>query len=143
MNQLLLKDMIVGALAGYVPIYAMAPHFKKNCVKNGVKYTNVARYMFLIFIPLTIGVMFVLRKLNLENNFILMGIIFALLISSFGRFVGKVPTKVFGMKNPNMFHVYALIGWSIFYNTVDRICHTLFAGLSVGRWKKFFVVEFC
>lgn len=116
----LLKDVIVGLISGYVPIYATASHFEESCVKDGVSYTDIARYNIFMFIPVTIIVMNILRLTGQSNNYLLAGFIFAMTYSSIGRFIGDYTSKVFEMDNPNMFHVYAIVSWELFYNIVAR-----------------------
>ena len=133
MLSLLFKDVILGLLGGYVPILAMGKHFKKagTCFKNGVSFFNVAQFNPFIFAILFPILMTILRYFNISNNtsnnisnnYILMGIIFGVVISSIGRFIYEVPIRVFDMKNPNIFHIYGIITWTLFFNTMGRLVY--------------------
>lgn len=122
--QILFIDVIVGLLASFVPIYAMNPYFTdQNCMKNGISYLNIVRIMPIFFAIITPILMMIFRYLGLNKNtwsWLVIGFIYAMVISSIGRFMVGIPTKVMEMENPNMFHIFAIITWVLFFSLLAK-----------------------
>ncbi len=121
---IIFKDGLFGLILAYVPIISMSYYFDKETVKNEFSYTNMIRSVPIIFLILNILSMAIFRTLNINNMFII-GIIMSIIYSSIGRFMFNIPTRVFDMNNPNMFHIYALITWSLVYGIIGNIYYNL------------------
>lgn len=118
---MIIKDFVAGLIASFVPLTAMSFKFdNRDCTKNGFSFTNAVRTIPIFFGIINVIVFYLLRLLGIRN-FFLIGFIFAIIYSSFGRFVSGVPTKVFDMENPNYFHLYAIITWGLFYGIIIQI----------------------
>ena len=125
---------VIGLIASLVPLKLIAHQLETDpSVQKEINY-----YQFVKFSPLLFGIfnvifLYIMNEYFPEVNLWATGVIAGLLISSYGRFVQKLPTKVFKMTNPNIFHLYATIVWSIFYgfiaknilNTCDSNCANL------------------
>ena len=123
MKTIIIRDIIVGLLAGYVPINAMGSQMGKECEKNGFSFVSAARFTPLMFAVLFPVVMAILRYYGISKNYWILGLVFAVIVSSIGRFIMDIPRKVFEMKNPNWFHVYAIVAWELFFNTIARLVY--------------------
>lgn len=120
------KDIIVGLLAAYVPINAMGTYLNNNnCTKNGFSIVSTTRYTPLFFALLFPVVMSIIRRFGLHTNLYIVGFIFGIVISSIGRFIFKIPTRLFEMENPFMFHVYAIVVWTMFFLFMGRMVYSL------------------
>ncbi len=108
------RNLIIGLLASFVPIYMTSYKFINNCTKNGINYPQLVRNTPIIFAILNIILIPLFNYFNINNWFII-GAIFSIIYSSMGRFISGIPTKVFELENPNYFHLYALIIWTLFY----------------------------
>jgi len=123
---MIVRDMIVGLLAGYVPIHAMGSHLGKKCEKNGFSFNTMARFtplMLAVLFPIIMGILRYLSP-KWSKNYWVLGLIFALIISSIGRFGFDIPRKVFEMENPNWFHVYAIVTWELFFHIIARLVYS-------------------
>ena len=117
MNNNLTKHFTIGALSGLVPITLMS-FFFNNIIKNNYPYTTVVQLSPIIMgIIHTLVFTFLVEPFNLQN-FFMIGMIFAAIYSSYGRFVGEVPQKVFELEDPNYFHLYAIVIWGLFYYVI-------------------------
>ncbi len=108
------KNLVIGLLAAFVPIYLTSYEYKDNCIKNGINYLNIVRNTPIIFAILNIILIPLFNILGITNWYII-GALFSIIYSSMGRFISQIPQKVFEMNNPNYFHLYALIIWTLFY----------------------------
>lgn len=125
----ILQDIIVGLLAAYVPINVVGGYLEKQrlCKKNGFSVFETIRTTPIFFAVLFPILMELLRRLisyRIRENLFIVAFIFALVISSIGRFVTKTPSKLLEMKTPWMFHVYAIVVWQIFFQTLARIVYS-------------------
>ena len=109
---------IIGIIATFVPLNLIGAKMREDPTIS-YKYINLVKYGPIMFGLFNVALFYVTHKLNI-NNFWIIGVIASIFISSYGRFVQEIPTKVFKMKNPNMFHVQALLVWCLFYGIVAQ-----------------------
>jgi hypothetical protein len=124
MQHRFIKPIIIGLLASLIPIIIISYSIKKDNEINNQKYKNFDNLFFvqtIIFFVLFNSIFIPAIENSDYNEFYYKGLIAGLLISSFGRFVMNIPTIVLKMGNPNWFHVYAIITWSIFYEIIDYL----------------------
>ncbi len=120
----IIKDFIFGMLAAYVPIMAISSTFKDKMDKNGINYASFVRWTPFMFGIINAVFMALFRSLGI-HNFIVIGAIFSIIYSGIGRFYAKIPTLLFEMKDPNMFHLYALVTWTLFYGIFGSLYYNL------------------
>ncbi len=119
----IVKDFLIGTFTSFVPLYLMSYQFDdKDCIKNAFSFPNAVRTLP-IFFGISGVVAFYLFRLLGIHNFFLIGVIFAIYYSSIGRFYANIPTRVFELENPNMFHVYAVIIWGLFFGFIVRFLY--------------------
>ena len=85
-----IKDLAFGMLSAYVPLNMMSSQFGVNSTKNGFSYTNAIRFFPILFGVVNAGLMPMMRHMRINNYFII-GFIFAIVYSSFGRFMVEIP----------------------------------------------------
>ena len=122
-------NFVTGCLASLVPITILSTKYLTpdgSCSKNGIIYPKIVQQIIPLLIVLNMVMMPFLYYLKI-TNFIVIGVVMALIISGIGRFYSEIPTKVLDMKNPNHFHFYAILIWGLFYGIVisylHQICH--------------------
>ena len=114
---------IIGIIASLVPIYLIGIA-KENDENIDLNYFQFVRWAPLFFGIFNIILLFIMNIIGLNNCWII-GIIAGTIISSVDRFIQKIPTKVFKMGNPNLFHIYAIIVWGLFYGLIVKNILTL------------------
>jgi hypothetical protein len=112
-----IKDLVFGMLSAYVPLNMMSSQFGVNSTKNGFSYTNAIRFFPILYGVINAGLMPLMRHLRINNYFII-GFIFAIVYSSFGRFMAEIPQRVFEMEDVNRFHLQSVVTWGLFYGIV-------------------------
>lgn len=117
-------SIIIGSLASLVPIYLQSFAYDDRCIKNGISYPNSVRSIIPTFIFINIVSLYIFRKLNIKNYF-LIGAVLSVIYSSMGRYY-KVPQKVFGM-NPNKFQLQAIFLWSIIYGIIGFLLKNIYS----------------
>lgn len=113
---MLKKKIIVGFLLSFVPIFLTSFKFDKM-KKNDVNYKNIVRFAPFLFSFLHTIFMIIFEKYKIKNWYII-GATMSIIYSSIGRFLLDFPKKIFEMQNENMFHLYALIIWTIVYGLI-------------------------
>lgn len=118
------KDLFFGIIASFVPIIATSTKYTDRSQKGGIRYIDIVRWSPILLAAINIIGMKIFRKAGIYNLFTI-GAILSVVISGFGRFIVNIPTKIFEMKNPNLFHVYALFTWTIFYGIIGTFFYNL------------------
>jgi len=108
---------IIGIIASLVPLNLIGLAKEKD-PSIDINYYQMVRYAPIVFGIFNVIFLSIINKFFPKLNYFIVGAMAAIIISSYGRFVQNIPTKVFKMKNPNMFHVNAVITWSLFYGIV-------------------------
>jgi hypothetical protein len=110
--------LVIGLIASLVPILLVGSSAEKD-PSIDLNYYEFVRYTSMFFMIFNLIYLSLMEYLDVKNYF-LIGAIAALLISSYGRFVQEIPTKIFKLENPNMFHVYALLIWTPYYGIIGQ-----------------------
>ena len=115
-------DFLMGMLMAYVPIWILSYYFHNKSQIADINYSE-----FIISTPLIFGLINIIflpifRSLEI-NNFYLIGAIMSIVYSGIGRFYLNITDKVFQMNNPNMFHLYALVIWTVVYGIIGNIIY--------------------
>lgn len=96
----------------------------------GLYYTNkqspidISFHLFPIIIPILYGIFGLINKYVISkygiNYSILVGSVFGILLSSLGRFILNLPTKIFNFTNKNSYkvHIYAIIMYSFIFRFI-------------------------
>ena len=108
------RNIIIGLLASFVPLYLISIEFKNNCNKNNINFPQLVRSIPISFAIINIILIPFLNFLGIYNWF-LIGAVLSIVYSSMGRFISKIPQKIFEMENENYFHIYAFFIWTLFY----------------------------
>ena len=117
--------IIIGLIASLIPITLISREVNKSGVNFDIH--QIIKYgplFFVIFNVFYLSITNVILKNTLLNN-VSVGVIAGIIISSYGRFIQNIPTKVFKMKDPNMFHIYAMIFWGVYYGVMLSLGHNL------------------
>ena len=107
---------VIGLIASFIRIVLIGQYLEKNPdLQKELNYYQFVRYSPIFFGIFNIVFLFIMNNYFPKVGMWYGGILAGLLISSYGRFVQKIPTKIFKMDNPNMFHVWAAVIWCLFY----------------------------
>lgn len=103
--------IIVGLLASFIPINIIG-------INNNVKLRHLVLYTPIGLAIFNLLYLSIITKFT--DNYWFIGFLASIFISSFGRFIMRIPQDILEMQNPNMFHLYALIIWSLYYGIIGK-----------------------
>lgn len=113
------SNLVLGLIASFVPIIMIGYQIERD---DSIEfdYINFVRNAPIFFAIFNLIYIYIIDNYTNIDNYFIIGAIAGLIISSFGRFIMDIPTKVFKLPDPNMFHIYGMVTWSLFYGVIFK-----------------------